>query len=244
MTQLPFCLCLKWRSTIECGLRRMSLLISFAIDVEGTTKAMSRQSLSPKMYETIRAHPTTLAQFSQKLIHEGAIELAEYERRIIAYRDALDEGNAVAWDYLKEPNASLYVDWTPYLGRDWDTPVDTRFDSAQFKALSAAIDDLSSSVTVHRQVDKILKDRALMGAGELACNWGFAEMMAYATLLSEGHNVRLTGQDVGRGTFAHRHAVLHDQLTDAAILPIGSIGFVWQFRLVRLVFIRGSGACF
>lgn len=185
----------------------------------------------PKMYETIRAHPTTLAQFSQKLIHEGAIELAEYERRIIAYRDALDEGNAVAWDYLKEPNASLYVDWTPYLGRDWDTPVDTRFDSAQFKALSGAIDNLACSVTVHRQVDKILKDRALMGSGELACNWGFAEMMAYATLLSEGHNVRLTGQDVGRGTFAHRHAVLHDQLTDEAILPIGAIGLPGDFAL-------------
>ncbi|MGK0401208.1 MAG: 2-oxoglutarate dehydrogenase E1 component, partial [Candidatus Azotimanducaceae bacterium] len=185
----------------------------------------------PKMYQTIRAHPTTLAQFSQKLIHEGAIELAEYERRIIAYRDALDEGNAVAWDYLKEPNANLYVDWTPYLGHDWDAPVDTRVDGAQFKRLSSAMSDIASTVTVHRQVEKILKDRALMGAGALACNWGFAEIMAYATLLSEGYNIRLTGQDVGRGTFAHRHAVLHDQVTDEAILPIASIETSGHFAL-------------
>ncbi len=185
----------------------------------------------PKMYEAIRKHPTTLSQFSQQLIQEGAIDLAEYERRIIAYRDALDEGKAVAWDYLQEPNTKLYVDWTPHLGHDWDAPSDTRFDKSRLKALSSAMAETAESTSLHRQVKKIIADREAMSEGEIPCNWGYAEMMAYASLLDQGFNVRLTGQDVGRGTFAHRHAVLHDQQTGEAVIPIQRLGTDGRFVL-------------
>ncbi|MGB2330948.1 MAG: 2-oxoglutarate dehydrogenase E1 component, partial [Pseudomonadales bacterium] len=185
----------------------------------------------PKMYEAIRRHPTTLTQFSQQLIQEGAIDLAEYERRIIAYRDALDEGKAVAWDYLQEPNTKMYVDWTPHLGHDWDAPSDTRYDSTRLKTLSQLMTNTAQATALHRQVKKIIKDREAMSAGEMPCNWGYAEMMAYASLLDQGFNVRLTGQDVGRGTFAHRHAVLHDQQSGETVLPIQQLGTGGRFAL-------------
>ncbi|MGB1757312.1 MAG: 2-oxoglutarate dehydrogenase E1 component, partial [Pseudomonadales bacterium] len=174
---------------------------------------------------------TTLTQFSQQLIQEGAIDLAEYERRIIAYRDALDEGKAVAWDYLQEPNTKMYVDWTPHLGHDWDAPSDTRYDSTRLKTLSQLMTNTAQATALHRQVKKIIKDREAMSAGEMPCNWGYAEMMAYASLLDQGFNVRLTGQDVGRGTFAHRHAVLHDQQSGETVLPIQQLGTEGRFAL-------------
>jgi 2-oxoglutarate dehydrogenase E1 component len=185
----------------------------------------------PKMYQAIRQHPTVLSQFSQQLIKEGAIDLAEYERRVIAYRDALDEGKAVAWDYLKEPDTSLFVDWTPHLGKDWDVDCDTRFDHDRFQTLARQMLEISAEVDSHRQVKKILEERQAMAEGRSDCNWGFAEMMAYATLLEEGFNVRLTGQDVGRGTFAHRHAVLHDQGSGTALTPIAQLPTEGTFQL-------------
>lgn len=185
----------------------------------------------PVMYDRIRSHPTTLSQYSQKLIQEGAIELAEYERRILAYRDALDEGSAVAWDYLKEPDTSLYVDWTPHLNPDRNQSVVTCVDGAQFKALGRSLLALPPEFKVHRQVQRILDEREAMNEGVQPFNWGFAEIMAYATLLDEGYHIRLTGQDVGRGTFAHRHAVLHEQVTGDAFMPLSALDVPGEINL-------------
>ena len=71
-----------------------------------------------------------------------------------------------------------------------------------------------------------------MGAGAMAINWGFAENMAYATLLDEGHSIRLTGQDVGRGTFSHRHATLHDQKAGETHTPLSLLAK----RLIAFLF--------
>ncbi len=76
---------------------------------------------------------------------------------------------------------------------------------------------------MQRQVPKIYEDRPKMAAGGMPINWGFAENLAYATLLFEGHPVRLTGQDVGRGTFSHRHAVLHNQKDDSVYIPLAHL---------------------
>ena len=185
----------------------------------------------PLMYEKIRAHPTVLSQYSQALIQAGAIDLAEYERRILAYRDALDEGSAVAWDYLQEPDTSLYVDWSSHLNASREESVDTSFEASRFEELGAALLQLPAGFKPHRQVKRILDERERMNRGEQALNWGFAENMAYATLLDQGFHIRLTGQDVGRGTFAHRHAVLHDQLTGDALTPLQTLGADGEFNL-------------
>ncbi len=173
----------------------------------------------PIMYQKIRKHPTTLTLYADKVVKDGAIDMEEYERRIEAYRDDLDEGHAVAWDHLKEPDSSLYVDWRPYLGHDWTSEGDTTFSESRFKEIANKLNEVPEGFSLHKQVSKILEDRRKMAAGAMAINWGFAENMAYATLLDEGYSVRLTGQDVRRGTFAHRHALLHDQKTGMGHLP-------------------------
>ena len=177
----------------------------------------------PVMYETIAKHPTVTNIYAAKLINEGAIDESQYHQRMESYRDSLDAGNAVAWDYLKEPDTSLYVDWSPYLGHSWDTPADTTILPKRIKELSSRMDEIPEGFVLHRQVTKIAEDRRKMGVGALSVNWGFAEVMAYASLISEGFPIRLTGQDVGRGTFSHRHAVYHDQRSGDTYVPLQHI---------------------
>ncbi len=174
----------------------------------------------PVMYEKIRKHPTTQELHAKKIIEEGALDEADYESRIAAYRDALDVGKAVAWDFLQEPDTSMFVNWGPYIGHDWNIPSDTTCDLKEFQELAARTHEVPDGFVLQRQVGKIWEDRRKMGAGALAINWGFAEIMAYATLLNQGYSIRLTGQDVGRGTFSHRHAVLHDQKVGDKYTPL------------------------
>lgn len=174
----------------------------------------------PVMYDRIRKHPTTQEIHAKKIIAEGAIDEAEYHTRIESYRDSLDEGRAVAWDYLTEPDTSLHVDWNPYLGHKWDIPSDTTCDLKRFQEISQEMHEIPEGFVLQKQVSKIWEDRRKMGAGAMAINWGYGEVMAYATLLDEGFSIRLTGQDVGRGTFSHRHAVIHDQKEGDRHIPL------------------------
>jgi 2-oxoglutarate dehydrogenase E1 component len=124
---------------------------------------------------------------------------------------------------VKEPNKELFVDWRPYLGHTWTARHDTRFDLKTLQDLSNKLLEIPEGFVVQRQVAKILEDRQKMGAGALSINWGYAETMAYATLLFEGHPIRMTGQDIGRGTFSHRHAVLHNQKDANAFVPLKTL---------------------
>ncbi|MBQ74539.1 MAG: 2-oxoglutarate dehydrogenase E1 component [Gammaproteobacteria bacterium] len=178
----------------------------------------------PIMYQQIHKHPTTMTLYSRKVIADGSIDETDYQSRIEAYRGLLDEGHAVAWDYLKEPDASLFVDWEPYLGHDWDDKVDTTFDIKSLQSMAGNLGKIPEGFVLQRQVAKILEDRRKMAAGALPINWGCAEILAYGSLLSEGFKVRITGQDVGRGTFSHRHAVHHDQKEGGTFVPLETIG--------------------
>ena len=153
----------------------------------------------PMMYKKIRNYQTTQEIYARKLMGEGLIEEGEHNRLVEAYRDSLDKGKAVAWDYLTEPDTSMHVDWTPYLGHEWDMTSDTRCDLKLFQQIAKSLHEVPEGFVLQKQVGKIWEDRRKMGAGAMAINWGFAENMAYATLLEEGHSIRLTGQDVGRG---------------------------------------------
>ncbi len=177
----------------------------------------------PLMYEKIRKHKTTRALYAERLVSEGVISAAEAETLVNNYRDALDKGEHVAMALAKEPDSSLFVDWTPYLGHDWKTPANTGFDLVRLQAIGKKICTVPDGVVVQKQVEKIYDDRRLMAAGSMELNWGMAELLAYATLVDQGHRVRLTGQDVGRGTFSHRHAVLHSQKDGSAFVPLQNI---------------------
>ena len=139
------------------------------------------------------------------------------------YRTRLESGESVALELVHEPDTKLFVDWTPYLDSSLDTPADTRFDSAAFQELSARMESLPDGFVLHRQVSKILEDRHRMAAGAMSVNWGMAEVMAYATLIDQGYPVRLTGQDVGVGTFSHRHAALHNQKDGSRLIPLNRL---------------------
>ncbi len=189
----------------------------------GHNEADEPSGTQPLMYQKIAALKTTRALYAQQLVNENVISAADADAMIAHYRDALDKGEHVAMALAQEPDKSLFVDWAPYLGHDWTAPADTGFDLARLQELGRKMCATPDGVVIQRQVEKIYDDRRLMIAGSLPINWGMAEMLAYATLLDQGHNVRLTGQDVGRGTFSHRHAVIHNQKDDSIYVPLQHI---------------------
>jgi 2-oxoglutarate dehydrogenase E1 component len=123
---------------------------------------------------------------------------------------------------VKQPNTALFVDWRPYLGHASNIACDTRIDLKKLQEIAQRINAIPEGFIAQRQVAKIYEDRLKMAAGAMSINWGCAEMLAYATLLEAGSGVRLTGQDVGRGTFSHRHAVLHNQKDGSTYIPLAN----------------------
>ena len=189
----------------------------------GHNEADEPSGTQPLMYAKIKAQKTTRELYSERLISEGVITTEGSKDLEEDYRKALDNGNHVVKSLVKEPNTELFVDWTPYLNQEWTTKADTTFDLKRLQELANKLLEVPEGFAVQRQVEKILEDRARMAAGAMPINWGFAETMAYATLLDQGYQIRLTGQDVGRGTFSHRHAVLHNQKDGSAYVPLQNL---------------------
>ena len=189
----------------------------------GHNEADEPSGTQPLMYEKIAKHPTTREIYAERLIAEGVLDEEAVLTKVEDYRTALDNGQHVVKSLVKEPDTGSFVDWTPYLGHKWTARHDTRFDLKTLQELANRLNTVPDGLVVQRQVGKIVEDRRKMAAGALALNWGFAETMAYATLLHEGHPVRITGQDVGRGTFSHRHAVLHNQKDGVPYIPLANL---------------------
>ena len=177
----------------------------------GHNEADEPSATQPIMYGKIRKLKTTRDIYATQLQEKGVISADESKQMELDYRDALDNGEHVVKSLVKEPNTELYVNWSPYLGHEWTAKCKTSVALKTIQRLGKKISQVPEGFSVQRQVSKIVDDRSKMTAGALPINWGYGEVMAYATLLNEGHPIRLTGQDVGRGTFSHRHAVLHNQ---------------------------------
>ena len=186
----------------------------------GHNEADEPSVTQPLMYERIRQHKTTRELYTERLASEGVITEAAVQELLDLYRDALDSGEPLVSSLVSEPNKTLFVDWSPYLGHDWTLECDTRMDMQALQSLAQDSNTSPDNFPLQRQVSKILEDRRKMAAGAMPINWGFAENLAYATLLQGGYPIRLTGQDVGRGTFSHRHAVLHNQKDGRAYVPL------------------------
>jgi 2-oxoglutarate dehydrogenase E1 component len=189
----------------------------------GHNEADEPSVTQPLMYKVISKHKTTQDLYAEKLVSEGLITEAEVEALVERYRDALDRGAPLVSSLVSEPNKSLFVDWSPYLGHDWRLQCDTSIDIQALQSLAHTTNLSPDGFPLQRQVSKILEDRRKMAAGAMPINWGFAENLAYASLLQEGSPIRLTGQDVGRGTFSHRHAVLHNQSDGSTYIPLQHI---------------------
>ena len=177
----------------------------------------------PLMYEAIRNQPTSRSIYADVLIAQGEITAEQGQQLLEDYRTMLDNGEHVAKSLVSKPDKNMFVDWSPYLGHGWIDNCDTTVDYKELQRLHAKLDQLPEGFVLQRQVTKILDDRRKMAAGALPVNWGFAETLAYASLLNDGFPIRLTGQDVGRGTFSHRHAVLHNQKDGTAYVVLKNV---------------------
>jgi 2-oxoglutarate dehydrogenase E1 component len=165
----------------------------------------------PLMYKVIAKHPGTRKLYGDKLIAEGTLDANGPEQMIEQYRDSLDRGELLYNPVLAGYKHPMTIDWTPFLAKEYIENCDTTVPLPELQRLAQRLTTLPEGFTLHSRVKKIVEDRAAMGEGALPVDWGMAENLAYASLLVSGHGVRISGEDVGRGTFFHRHAAFHDQ---------------------------------
>jgi 2-oxoglutarate dehydrogenase E1 component len=165
----------------------------------------------PLMYKIIAAHPGTRKLYADKLEAEGTLPAGSGEEMVKAYRAAMDAGKQTSDPVLSNYKGKFAVDWSPFLNKKWTDEADTAIPLTEWKRLAERISTAREGFKVHPLVEKVLNDRAAMGRGEVNIDWGMGEHMAFASLVASGYPVRLSGEDSGRGTFTHRHAVLHNQ---------------------------------
>ncbi len=188
----------------------------------GHNEADEPAATQPVMYQVIRKRPTTRDLYQQQLVKQGVLAEGEAQQQFEAYRKRLEDGDTVT-DIDPSPGRDIAVDWTRFIGGKLSTPVETGVDKAKLIRLAHCILEVPADITLQPRVGKIYDDRRKMAAGEQPGDWGFAENLAYASLIDEGHNLRLVGQDAGRGTFFHRHAVLHDQKDGHTFMPLAMV---------------------
>ena len=165
----------------------------------------------PLMYKKIGAHPGTRKVYADKLVTQGTVPPDGPDQMVKAYRAAMEEGRTTAEPVLTNYKSKYAVDWNPFLNRKWTDHADTAVPLAELKRIGERITTIPATFKVHPLVAKVIADRRAMAEGKLPIDWGMAEHLAFASLVASGYAVRITGQDSQRGTFTHRHAVLHDQ---------------------------------
>ncbi|MDQ7746508.1 2-oxoglutarate dehydrogenase E1 component [Hydrogenophaga pseudoflava] len=181
----------------------------------------------PLMYKKIAQHPGTRKLYADKLAAQGLGESLG-DDMVKAYRAAMDAGKHTVDPVLTNFKSKYSVDWSPFLGKKWTDQADTAIPLAEWKRLAEKITTIPATVTPHQLVKKVYDDRAAMGRGEINVDWGMGEHMAFASLVASGYPVRLSGEDCGRGTFTHRHAVIHDQnrekWNEGTYVPLQNVG--------------------
>ncbi|MDR8523547.1 MULTISPECIES: 2-oxoglutarate dehydrogenase E1 component [Shewanella] len=187
----------------------------------GHNEADEPSATQPLMYAKIKKHPTPRKIYADRLIAENTLGSDEVTAMVNDYRDALDGGDCVVKEW--RPMTLHSVDWSPYIGAEWDDSYDAKLPIDRVKHLAEKISYVPESHKLQSRVAKIYKDRLAMASGEKLLDWGFAETLAYASILEDNKRIRITGQDSGRGTFFHRHAVLHNQNDATAYMPLRNI---------------------
>jgi 2-oxoglutarate dehydrogenase E1 component len=186
----------------------------------GHNEADEPAATQPVMYRAIRQHPTARKLYADRLTSEGVVGAGEAERLVEQYRGALDSGKLEMSAALGLIGNKHTIDWSRYAQFDWSERPRSGVPAERLLELGRRLSKLPPELELHPRVAQVISNRARMMAGELPLDWGAAETLAYATLLEEGHAVRISGQDSGRGTFFHRHAVLHDQSTGRRYVPL------------------------
>lgn len=187
----------------------------------GHNEADEPSATQPLMYAKVKKHPVARELYAEKLASSNAVSQEDAKQWVQDYRDALDKGEVVVDEH--RPMRQHSVDWTPYIGNDWDVEYDYKVDSDTLKQLGEKIASYPQEHKLNSRVAKVYQERQKMAKGEKPMDWGFAESLAYATLVNDNIHIRLTGQDSGRGTFFHRHAVLHNQDDASTYMPLNHI---------------------
>ena len=189
----------------------------------GHNEADEPGATQPLMYQAIRAHPTVLTIYGAKLAGKNTVGDAERTQIAESYRERLDRGESTNDAALGMIGNKYTVDWSRYRDATFDDVVDTIVPAEDIARLAAIVNHVPQGFTLNARVQRIMDDRRRMAAGELPIDWGFAETLAYASLLHDQFNVRLIGQDTRRGTFFHRHAALHHAETGEVIVPLEKV---------------------
>ena len=189
----------------------------------GHSEADEPMATQPIMYQHVRQHPGVRKLHTDRLIAEGVVTQEEADAIADEYIDSLESNRGVAGTHADNPNPKFLVDYSRFAETQWDDPVTTTMTAADVKNLTEAITAIPDDFKLHPAVQKIIESRRKMGAGEMLMDWGYAETMAYASLLQDGYPIRISGQDSGRGTFFHRHAVIHNMEDGRTHLPLQHI---------------------
>ncbi|HEX7031019.1 MAG TPA: 2-oxoglutarate dehydrogenase E1 component [Gammaproteobacteria bacterium] len=189
----------------------------------GHNEADEPAATQPVMYGIIKKHRTTRELYAKQLQDANAVDEGAARQMVDEYRAGLEEGKTVAPATLGMIGNEYTADWTRFEQNGLDRKTDTTIKAERVRTLGEAITTIPEDFKLHGRVQKIIDDRKKMLEGELPMDWGFAETMAYAALLTDRFSVRLTGQDSGRGTFFHRHAVLHDQADKEVFVPLATL---------------------
>jgi len=186
----------------------------------GHSEADEPFTTQPMMYKQISKHPGVRQKYIDQLIKENILTQSDADSIGEKYVQSLESNHSVAGPKAKNVSNDFLINFSPYKGTQWDAATNTTIDPETAKQLATKITTIPENFTLHPAVRKIIENRRKMGIGEIGMDWGFAETMAYATLLEAGHPVRISGQDSGRGTFFHRHAVVHNQDDGKTYLPL------------------------
>ncbi|MDJ0918570.1 MAG: 2-oxoglutarate dehydrogenase E1 component [Woeseiaceae bacterium] len=189
----------------------------------GHNEADEPSATQPIMYSKIKSHRTTRDLFAEKLTTLGILADGQATSMQDDFRELLDRGKPVQESTLGMIGNEFTVDWSPHFNARWDEDIDTTISPKQVDTSAQAITSVPPEMKLHGRVQRIIDERVKMSKGDIPMDWGFAETMAYASLINDGYKVRLVGQDAGRGTFFHRHAVLHGQNSNREYTPLRHI---------------------
>ena len=199
---------------------------------QGHNEADEPSATQPLMYSKIKQHKTPRQIYANKLVESSIIDTNKPSIMQDDYRDLLDQGKPVPKLSLGMVGDDFTADWSRFEQKDLTKKIETKISKKTTEKLAAALTTIPEDMILHDRVQKIMELRSLMAANKLPMDWGFAESMAYASLINEGYNCRLTGQDSSRGTFFHRHAVLYNQRNKDKYVPMHSIKESGEFRVI------------
>lgn len=192
----------------------------------GHNEADEPKATQPMMYSEIGELNTTRTIYAEQLIARGELAEAQNQTMLQQVRQLLEAGECMAPHKLADSIAdhATQVNWKPYAQASILDDADTAVSLEEIRRLQKLMEPLPDGFELHNRVSKVVEDRKKMCAGALPIDWGYAETLAYATLVAQRYSIRLSGQDSGRGTFFHRHAVLHNQADGESYIPLRAIG--------------------